>query len=85
MEHLLAYEFYYRDQTNQTQLIGILPERRKDLQRITKDSILNWAKKLLGDDWDMERIHFVEVAIDKETGGVFEAYQRLHRFEEEKE
>ncbi|MBM4350943.1 MAG: hypothetical protein FJ106_13770 [Deltaproteobacteria bacterium] len=73
MEHILAYEFYHHNQEDQRHLIGILPESRKDPQRITPESIMNWVKKLLGNDWNMERIGFIEVTIDKMTGEIVES------------
>jgi hypothetical protein len=79
---MLAYEFYYHDHVDRPKLIGILPERRKDLQRITSESIMNWVKKLLGNDWVMDRIVFVEVTIDKMTGEIFESKFHVRGFEE---
>ncbi len=76
---MLAYEFYYHDHIDRPKLIGILPERRKNLQRITSESIMNWVKKLLGNDWDMDRIVFVEVTIDKSTGEIFESKLHVRR------
>jgi hypothetical protein len=84
MEHMLAYEFYYHDHAYQPQSIGILPERRKDLQRITPESIMNWAKKLLGSEWDMGRIDFVEVTINKMTGEMVESKQNVKDLEKKK-
>jgi hypothetical protein len=84
MKHMLAYEFYHHDYENQHQLIGILPERRNDPQRITPESIMNWAKKLLGSDWDMGRIDFVEVTIDKMTGEMVESKQNVNDLKEKK-
>jgi hypothetical protein len=46
---MVAYEFYCRDGTGKVHLFGILPERRKNPQRITKDSALNWGWKVIGD------------------------------------
>ncbi len=69
---MLAYEFYHHSQEDQRQLIGILPERRKDPQRITPESIMNWAKKILGNEWDMDSIDFIKVTIDKGTGEIAE-------------
>lgn len=63
-----AYEIYYQEHADKYHLIGILPERRKDAQRITPESIMNWARILFGNDWDMEKISFIEVAINKATG-----------------
>ena len=67
---MLSYEFYYRDDTDRSQLIGILPERRKDPQRITSDSVMNWVGKVLGDKWDISKIIFVKVMIDNKTGEI---------------
>jgi len=36
-----AYEFYWRDDKGKEHFIGILPERRKNPKRITKESVLN--------------------------------------------
>jgi hypothetical protein len=84
MEHMLAYEFYYQDNTNQPQLIGILPERRKDLQRITPESIMNWVEKLLGSELDIGRIDFVEVTINRMTGEMVESKQNVKDLEKKK-
>ena len=70
---MVAYEFYYRDYANQTQLLGILPERRRDKKRITRESIMRWVKKFLGNDWDIGKINFIEVTINKVTGEVIES------------
>ncbi len=57
-----VYEFYRRVPCGEEdRLIGILPERRKDPQRITHNSIMNWAKLLAPDDFFKERIYFVRV------------------------
>jgi hypothetical protein len=45
---MVAYEFYLRDDIGDVHLIGVLPERRKDPNRITNQSILNWVEKLMG-------------------------------------
>jgi hypothetical protein len=59
--NMMAYEFYWRDETGKEYLIGILPERRKDPERITKESALNWGWKVIGDSSDVNSIYFVEV------------------------
>jgi len=58
---MVAYEFYSRDQEGRDDLIGILPERRKNPERITKESILNWGWKVIGDHSDVNDIYFVRV------------------------
>ena len=58
---MIAYEFYWRDETGKEHFIGILPERRKNPERITKESILNWGEKVIGDSSDVNNLYFVRV------------------------
>jgi hypothetical protein len=58
---MVAYEFYWLDETGKEHLIGILPERRKDPERITQESILSWGWKVIGHDSDVNDIYFVQV------------------------
>jgi len=60
-----AYEFYYRDEKGKEHFIGILPERRKNPERITKESVLNWGGKVMGDnpEVDIKDIYYVTVDI----------------------
>jgi hypothetical protein len=37
---MVAYEFYVYDEMEESQSIGILPERRKDPLRITQESVM---------------------------------------------
>ena len=67
---MLAYEVYSFDNTNGYELIGVLPERRKVATRITRESVLNWGKKLLGDNAHGKSILFKQVEIDKNTGRI---------------
>lgn len=62
---IVAYEFYWRDEKGKEHLIGILPERRKNPERITRGSILNWGWKVLGDNSDVKDIYFVQVEMPK--------------------
>jgi hypothetical protein len=61
---LIAYEFYTRDETGNVHLIGILPERRKDMERISDKSIMNWIKKILGHVHLENDIFFNQVKIE---------------------
>lgn len=61
MLSMVAYEFYWRDEEEKEHFIGILPERRKNPERITKDSILNWGWKVIGDNTDVNNIYFIRV------------------------
>jgi hypothetical protein len=60
---MTAYEFYYRDEKGREHFIGILPERRKNLERITRESVLNWGWKVIGNTPDVENIYFVTVDV----------------------
>jgi hypothetical protein len=60
---MLAYEFYSRDEIGRDNLIGILPERRKNPQRITQESIINWGRIVAGDNTQVKDISFIQVEI----------------------
>jgi len=60
---MIAYEFYRRVSYGDDRLIGVLPERRKDPKRITKNSIMNWGKLVAPEDFFNERVYFVRVEI----------------------
>ncbi len=60
---MLAYEFYWRDEGGTQHLIGVLPERRKDSERITEESILNWGRQFRADDPDLKNIHFGKLVL----------------------
>jgi len=60
---ITAYEFYRRIRNGEDRFIGTLPERRKDPERITYASIMNWAKILVPEDVLNDRIYFVRIEI----------------------
>lgn len=62
---MVAYEFYWRDEVGDAHLVGILPERRKDPTRITKESIMNWVKKVIGSGIIVNDIFFSKVNINE--------------------
>ena len=61
---MIAYEFYLTDSEGNKNLVGILPERRKDPKRITKESVLKWGRMVLGDSVDNKNIIIKQVTID---------------------
>ena len=65
---MVAYEFYWLDPIKGSELIGILPERRKNPIRITWKSVMKWGKMLLDDNADKKSIFFKQVTIGKNTG-----------------
>ena len=58
---MVVYEFYRRVQGGEDRLIGVLPERRKDNERITHQSIMNWAKMLVPEQIFGDKVYFVRV------------------------
>jgi hypothetical protein len=49
-----AYEFYWLDPKRGFQIIGVLPERRKNPERITQNSIMNWGEEIFGKELDIK-------------------------------
>lgn len=68
---MVAYEYYWRDATRGYELIGVLPERRKDTNRVTSKSILGFGKKFWGDYANIDDVLFIRISIDKRTGEIF--------------
>ncbi len=67
---MFAYELYAFNKKRGYEFIGILPERRENPVRITKGSIMNWGKSLLGDAMDSKNMFFKQVAIDRLSGRI---------------
>ncbi len=67
---MVAYEYYWRDITRGYELIGVLPERRKDTNRVTAKSVIGFGKKFWGDSADIDNILFLRISIDEETGEI---------------
>lgn len=68
---MVAYEFYRLDATGGYQIIGVLPERRKDPVRIIHESIMNWGKKFFATGLVAKDIFFVRITVDDRTGQIF--------------
>jgi hypothetical protein len=66
------YEVYELNRTTgYGTMIGILPERRRDRNRTTRESVLNWGRVLLGDKAEEAEIYFVEIILQKTNTGTF--------------
>ena len=61
---MLPYELYTFNKTIGYELIGVLPERRKNPARITMNSVVNWVKTLSCDNVDSKNIFFKPVRLD---------------------
>lgn len=64
-QKMLVYEFYRRDEMGRDLFIGRLKERRKDDNRITEESILNWGKKVICQNGEVGDIYFYISEIDE--------------------
>ena len=60
---MVAYEYYWRDAMRGYELIGVLPERRKDTNRVTAKSVIGFGKKFWGDHADIDNILFIRIKI----------------------
>ena len=67
---MVAYEFYWLDPAGACQVIGVLPERRKDSERVTQESIMNWGMNFFAKDLMIKDIFFIQVTIDDHTGRI---------------
>jgi len=67
---MVAYEFYVDHRSKKPNLIGILPERRKDSSRITRESIMNWGRSVVAHGVGFNGLFFTKVIIDDDTGRV---------------
>jgi hypothetical protein len=64
---MVGYELYWRDPIKGYQLIGVLPERRRNPKRITKESVLNLGEKYFGNNLNLNDVFFIEVVINGKT------------------
>ena len=64
---MIGYELYWHDPIKGYQLIGVLPERRRNPKRITKESVLNWGGKYFGKNLNLNEMFFLEVVINGES------------------
>jgi len=62
---MVAYKFYWCDESEETHTIGILPERRKDVLRITPESIMNWGRMVIGENAgvNLNNIYFDQIEV----------------------
>ena len=60
---MLTYQFYFNDGREESSLIGILPERRKNKRRVTRKSIMKWGKLVAGSYIDPNSIYYIPVKL----------------------
>ena len=64
---MVAYEFYSHDPADGDQVIGVLPERRTNPERITQECILKWGRDIFSNSSDNADVFFIQVAIDDKS------------------
>jgi len=79
---MVVYQVYSHDMINGYELIGVLPERRKNPMRITRESVINWGKTLLDYDGEGKSIIFKAVRIDSRTARMAWVNLPLHKHQE---
>ena len=60
---MIAYEFCWVDNKGTAHFFAILPERRKNQERITEQSILKWGKMVLGGNRTSQDFYFITVEV----------------------
>ena len=61
---MVVYKFYLRDAIKGDIFLGSLPERRKNPQRITIESIINWGRKYFCKNSKNEDIFFITTVLE---------------------
>jgi len=73
-QRMEAYEFYWLDPKGGYQIIGVLPERRKNTARVTQESITRRGKNIFGKEFDTKDIFFIQVTIDEKTVRIYRPF-----------
>jgi len=60
---MVAYEFYWVDKKGEAHFFAILPERRKNPERISEKSVMNWGKMVIGGDKKAKDFYFIQVEV----------------------
>ena len=69
-DYMLSYEFFCVDEIGKAHLIGIIPERRKQTERITKESVMQRLGMLLGESVNLNYFFVTQVNMDEDTGRI---------------
>ena len=60
---MTAYEFYWKDEEGREHFLGTLPERRRNPERITEESIKKWGRLIIGEWAMMNNFYFIQVEV----------------------
>ncbi len=64
---MIAYEFYSVDKRGEAHCFAILPERRKNRERINEKSVMKWGRMLLGDNRNSQIMYFVQEEVPENS------------------
>ncbi len=67
---MIAYAVYTFEEIENVHFIGLLPERRKNPERITQESISNFVRTVLGHEPGTDNLFFIEIVLDERTGEI---------------
>jgi hypothetical protein len=67
---MIAYPFYWLEEIDKVHFIGLLPERRKNPERITQQSISNYGRTIVGNEAHIDDLFFLEMELDENTGQI---------------
>jgi hypothetical protein len=62
-QDMVAYEFYWFDKTEKAHFLGIFHERRTNPLRVTRESVLNLGRAVIGDHAGATGIYFIQVEV----------------------
>ncbi len=62
---MVLYKFYLRDAEKGDIFLGSLPERRRNPQRITEESIINWGRTYFGKYAKNGDIFFIKIVLEE--------------------
>lgn len=60
---MTAYEFYWKDHEGKEHFLGTLPERRKNTERITEESVKKWGRLIIGEWAKINNFYFIQVKV----------------------
>jgi len=69
---MIAYEFYWVDKEGESHFFAILPERRKNPERITEESVMKWGKMVLGGNRLARNLYFIKVEVPQNSKNIKE-------------
>ena len=64
---MIAYEFYSVDKRGEAHFLAMLPERRKNPERITEKSIMKWGRMIVDGTRNSQIMYFVQVEVPKNS------------------